>query len=264
MKKQALAILFALMATGAFAQSYTSPAELCQKITLLSPSNGTICAQLIAHNSFDVGVLMTADRAASVGSSYAIQVLKVGANRRMDAQAGEVCVGVASISGSNAVPCVEALLDTRSNPELLAIAKRLTSTGTSYTVQALKVGANAYLYAPLASICEDMTSLSPSNTVVCVETIANKMSYNGSEQVCRTALSRGSSYVIQCLKGIVVDYIPNPEPTMIMVELYQLRELKRSLMKTKTQINRGNIEAAIRTLDDASYSVENMLNSRPQ
>lgn len=264
MKKQLLGLVVALSATAAFAQNYLTPAQVCQNVARVNGSNGAICAQLISQNQYDQGTLIAANAAIPSGSSYAIQVMRSGANRTVGAPAGEVCASVAKANASNTAPCIEAVADTIPSMELLDIAQRLIPNGSSYAVQALRAGANAYLYAPLANVCAEMVSVNASNTVVCVQVIANKVAMNGSEQVCRASMASGSSYVIQCLRNIVQEYVPVPVPTAVMVELYQIQDLKRSIMKARAQMNRGMIDAAERTLDDASAVIEQILRANNQ
>lgn len=57
-----------------------------------------------------------------------------------------------------------------------------------------------------------------------------------------------------------MDYTPIPGPTRIMVELYELQDLKRSILKTRAQLERGMIENAQRSLNDATMKIDMILN----
>lgn len=262
MKKTLLSIALALGATASFAQTVLSPNELCMNISRVNSSNGNICAQLISRNFYDPASISLANKVLAQGSANAIEVLKVTANRRMEPAAGQVCEQIAMVNSTNAVACASAVLDARPAPELLRIASRVLSQGSAHAVGVLNAGANAFIFAPLADVCEGMASINGSNTVICVQTIANKVSMNGSEQICRTALSNGSSYALECLRGIVMDYVPVPQPTAVMVELYKLDDLKRSILKARAQVNRGMIENALRSLDEAAQSIDLIINSQ--
>lgn len=265
MKKSLLALTIALSTSGVFAQTTMTAAQLCQNIAQVNGSNGAICAQLISRNTFDPAAISLANRVLSQGSANAIEVLKVSANRRLEFDAGQVCEQVAGVNGANTVACVNAVLDTRPAPELLRIASRVLSQGSAHTVGVLQAGANAYIFAPLADVCEGMASINGSNTILCVKAIANKVSMNGSEQVCKTALSQGSAYALQCVQGIVMDYTPIPQPTTIMVQEYQIQDLKRAIMKTRAQLDRGMIDNARRTLEDAALVIDEILSpNRPR
>ena len=259
MKKSLLALIVALSATTSFAQSGMSAAQVCQRVAAVNGSNGSICAQLIARNAFDQGAIDLANLVLSQGSSYAVEVMKATANRRFDMGAFQACSSIASINGSNTVACASAAVDKMVTPELGRIVSKLASQGSSYVVGAVQAGAGAYFYAPLAEICEAMGAINGTNTVACVSTIANKVTMNSSEQVCRTALNNGSSYALECLRGIVLDYTPVPEPTRVMVELYMLQDLKRALSKTRSMLDRGMIENARRSLDDAINQMDYIL-----
>lgn len=263
MKKALFTLAFALSATAGFAQTMTSAAQVCQKIASVNGSNGAICAQLISRNTFDQATLQVASRAVEKGSSVAIEVLQAGANRRLEMAAGQTCEQILAVNAQNGVLCVKTLVDTLPSMEVLRIANALVPKGSSHAIGALQAGANAYLFAPLADICEAMAAVNPSNTVVCIQTIANKVSMNGAEQVCRTSLSQGSAYALQCLQGIVMDYTPIPQPTTIMVEAYELQELKRSILKTRAQLERGMIDNAQRTLNDAALKIDMILDKQP-
>lgn len=265
MKKSLLALTIALSASAAFAQTITSAAQVCQKIASVNGSNGSACAQLIARNTFDPAVLNLAYKAVPQGSAVALEIMKTGANRRLTLEAGQVCEQILAVNASNATACLNATLDTMPALELLRITSKLIPQGSANAVAALQAGANAYFFAPLADICEAMASVNASNTVICVQTIANKVSMNGAEQVCRTSLSQGSSYALSCIQGIVMDYTPIPQPTTIMVQEYQIQDLKRTIMKTRAQLDRGLIDNARRTLEEAALIVDEILSpSRPR
>lgn len=263
MKKTLFTLALALTASASFAQTTISAAQVCQKIAAVNGANGTICAQLISRNTFDGASLNLASKAVEKGSAIAIEILKASANRRLEMNAGITCEKILAVNPQNAVAALNVVLDTIPAMELLRISDRLIPKGSAHAVEALKVGAGAYLYAPLADICEAMADLNPANTVLCVQAISNKVSMNGAEQVCRTSLSQGSSYALSCIQGIVMDYTPIPEPTRIMVELYQLQDLKRSILKTRAQLDRGMIENAQRTLNDAALAIDAILNNQP-
>lgn len=260
MKKSLLALTLAISASGVFAQVTTNAAQVCQRIAAVNGTNGAACAQLISRNTFDPAVLSLASRAVEKGSAVALEIMKTGANRRLTLEAGAVCEQILAVNTSNVTPCLNATLDAIPSPELLRIASKLIPGGSANAVGALQAGTNAYFFAPLADICEAMASVNASNTVICVQTIANKVSMNGSEQICKTSLSQGSSYALQCIQGIVMDYTPIPQPTTIMVQEYQIQDLKRAIMKTRAQLDRNMIEQARRTLEDAAMAIDQILN----
>lgn len=261
MKKTILTLTLALSATAGFAQTMVTPTQVCQRIASINGTNGSICAQLISRNNYDPAALKLAYVAVAQGSSTAVEIMRETANRRMDPMSGELCEKVVTINSSNGVVCAKTVVDANVSPELIRISQAVLGQGSTYAVGALQAGVNSYFFSPLAEVCERMASINGSNTVACVRTIANKVSMNGSEQICKTSLSQGSSYALQCLQGIVMDYTPIPQPTMIMVDLYQLQDLKRALMKARAQLNRGMTENATRTLEEAAQSVDIMLNS---
>lgn len=259
MKKSLLVLIVALSATASFAQSGMSAAQVCQRVASVNGSNGAICAQLIARNTFDQGAIELANLVLAQGSSHAVEVMKATANRRFEMSAFQACSSIANVNGANTVACASAAVDKMITPELVRIVTKLASQGSSHVVGAVGAGAGSYFYAPLAEICEAMASVNGGNTVLCVSTIANKVTMNSSEQVCRTALNSGSSYALECLRGVVLDYTPVPEPTRVMVELYMLQDLKRALLKTRSMLDRGMIENARRTVDDALIQMDYIL-----
>ena len=261
MKKALITVALAFSTTVGFAQTMVTATQVCQRIASINGSNGSICAQLISRNNFDPASLKLAYAAVAQSSSTAIEIMRETANRRMDPMAGELCESVVAINASNGVVCAKTVVDANVSPELVRIARAVLQQGSTYAIGTLQAGVNTYLYAPLATVCERMASINGSNTVLCVKTIANKVSMNGSEQICQTSLSQGSSYALQCLQGIVMDYTPIPQPTTIMVELYQLQDLRRSLLKARAQLNRGMTENAVRTLEEAAQSVDLMLSN---
>lgn len=261
MNKALITVALALTTTMGFAQTMVTATQVCQRIASVNASNGSICAQLISRNNYDPASLKLAYAAVAQGSATAIEIMRETANRKMDPMAGEVCERVVALNPNNGVICAKTVVDSSVSPELARIATAVLQQGSTHAVGVLQAGVNAYLFAPLASVCEGMARLNGNNTVLCVETIANKVSMNGSEQICQTSLSQGSSYALQCLQGIVMDYTPIPQPTTIMVELYQLQDLRRLISKAKAQLNRGMIENATRTLEEASQSVDIMLSS---
>lgn len=261
MKKSLLTLALAVSSTLAFAQSNVSPNQVCSKVASINGSNGSICAQLISRNTFDQAALNLAYKAADSGSAIAVEILKASANRRLDIAAGKTCEKVLSVNAQNGIACVNAVLDLAPSSEILRIADRLIPQGSAHAVAALNAGAAAYIYAPLAEVCEAMASVNGSNTVLCVQAIANKVSMNGAEQVCRTSLSQGSAYALQCVRGIVVDYTPIPQQTAIMVEAYELQNLKRAMMKARAQIERGMIDAAKGNLEEAINSLNQIMNN---
>ncbi len=259
MKKSLLALTLALSASGAFAQTITSAAQVCQKIASVNGSNGSACAQLIARNNFEPAVLNLAYKAVPQGSAVALEIMKTGANRRLTMEAGSVCEQILAVNSQNSIACLNATLDTLPAPELLRIASRLIPQGSANAVNALQAGSNAYFFAPLADICEAMASVNASNTVICVQTIANKVSMNGAEQVCRTALSQGSSYALSCVQGVVMDYTPIPQPTTIMVQEYMIQDLRRVVMKTRAQLDRNLIDNARKSVEEAAVIIDQIL-----
>jgi hypothetical protein len=266
MKRTLFAVAITVSAFGAFAQSSdVTPTELCQKITRTNSSNGNVCAQLISRNTFEPQALRLASRTAdSQGTSAAIEILRTTANRRYDLASFDVCEKILPVNSGNVIPCLNTIADATFAPEILRMSiKMLQSQGSTQALNMLKTGANIYLYAPAAEICEAMISINTTNAVVCIQTIANKVTLNGSEQICRTALSNGSAYALECLRGIVTDYVPVPEPTRIMVELYQLQDLKRTLSKARAQLNRGMIDNAQKSLDEASTAVDLLMSTVP-
>ena len=60
-----------------------------------------------------------------------------------------------------------------------------------------------------------------------------------------------------------MDYTPIPEPTTVMVELYQLQDLRRSVLKARAQLRRGMFDQAERSLEEASQSLDFILRSQP-
>jgi hypothetical protein len=242
-----------------FAQSITAN-SVCQKVVQANSANGAACAQLIARNVFDQGALNVAYRTVDVGSSYAIEVLKVTANKRIDLNASMVCEKVVAANSANVAPCMSTIADAYVAPELVEIATAVLQGGSSYTLAVLKAGVNAYFYAPAANICTAMASVNAANVPVCTQVIANKIVLNGAEQVCRTSLNSGSSYAIDCLRNVVVDYVtPGPISTTVGVEIQRLQDLRRDLMKTRNLLDRGMIDNARRTLDDSVRAVEDIL-----
>lgn len=265
MKKSLLALTIVLSTSAAFAQTVTSAAQVCQRIASVNGTNGAACAQLISRNTFDPAVLSLANRAVEKGSAVALEIMKTGANRRLTNEAGAVCEQILAVNTANATACLNATLDTIPAPELLRITSRLIPQGSANAVAALQAGTNAYFFAPLADICEAMASVNASNTVICIQTIANKVSMNGAEQICKTSLSQGSSYALQCIQGVVMDYTPIPQPTTIMVQEYQIQDLKRTIMKTRAQLDRGMIDNARRTLEEAAIAIDDILSpNRPR
>jgi hypothetical protein len=247
-------------ASVSFAQSVTA-AQVCQKVASANASNGTICAQLIARNVFDQGALNVAFRSVDGGSSYAIEVLKVAANRRFDINGTIVCEKVVAANSSNVAPCMTAIADMYVDSALSRVALAALTGGTSYAVAVLKAGANATFFQPIADICVGVAQANPANASVCIQVIADKTVLNGAEAVCRTSLSSGTSYAIDCLRNVVVDYAPVPVPTRttVAVDLMRLQDLRRDLMKTRNLLDRGMIENARRSLDDSVRSVEDLL-----
>lgn len=261
MKKGLLAVVLALSAVSAFAQMNTTATELCQKITRTNSSNGNICAQLISRNQFDPMALNLASRAVDAqGTSTAIQIMNTTANKRYEANSFQVCDQILGVNAANVIPCLTTIENARFAPEAIRMSlKQLSNQGSSAALNMLKITANVYLFPPAAEVCEEMISLNATNAVTCIQVIANKITLNGSEQICRTALSNGSSYALECLRGIVTDYVPYPQPQMVSVDLLQIQDLKRTILKAKSQLNRGMIENAQRSLDEAQSSLEAIL-----
>lgn len=265
MKKTLIAMAFALGATAGFAQTVMTPTDLCVQITRLNSSNGNVCAQLISRNTFDPQAIQLASKAAATqGSQAAINILNITANKRYDSHSFQVCEAILPVNASNVAPCLSTIENATFAPEAIRMSlKQLSGQGSSAALNMLKATANVYLFPPAAQVCEDMIAINASNAVVCIQVIANKVTLNGSEAICRTALSNGSSYALECLRGIVTDYVPVPVPTTIMVDLYKIQDLKRSLLKAKAQLNRGMIENAQRTIEEASQSIDLILNEQP-
>jgi hypothetical protein len=259
MTKTFFSLVLMLTASMSFAQSITAGA-VCQKITQANAANSAICAQLIARNIFDQGALNVAYRTVDVGSSYAIEVLKVTANKRVDLNASMVCEKIISINSANVAPCMTTIADAYVAPELVQIASAVLQGGSSYALAVLKIGVNAYFFAPAANICTAMTTVNAANVPVCTQIIANKIVMNGAEQVCRTALNSGSTYAIDCLRNVVSDYVnPGQFSTTVGVEIQKLQDLRRDLMKTRNLLDRNMIEHARRSLDVSVRAVEDIL-----
>jgi hypothetical protein len=248
-----------LTASTSFAQSITAN-SVCQKINQANSANANACAQLIARNVFDQGALNVAFRAIDAGSSYAMEVLKVTANKRVDLNASLVCEKVVAVNSANVALCMATIADAYVAPELVQIAMAVLQGGSSYTLAALKTGVNAFFFAPAASICVAMATVNAANVQVCTQVIANKMVMNGAESVCRTALNSGSSYAIDCLRSVVTVYvIPGPISTTVGVEIQRLQDLRRDLMKARNLFDRNMIENARRSLDESVRAVEEIL-----
>lgn len=265
MKTKILALVLGFSAFSAFAQQI-SPTQLCQNISSVNGANGNVCAQLISRNRFDETSIRIAQRALTTqNSSSAIEVLKLTANKRLEPSSGLFVEEVMSVNSANSLKALSLLLDVVPQPEILQFARKLLSAGnSSNALQGLEAGVNRYFYPPLLNICEAIISVNQANAIACLGVVANKVSMNGAEQVCRTALNNGSSYALECLRGIVVDYTPIPEPTTIMVQEYQLRDLKRSLSKSRAALDRGMIENARRALEDANQTLDLILSTPSQ
>ncbi len=262
MKKILLTLAFVVSTTQAFSQTTLTASQVCQRVASANPSNGSVCAQLISRNYFDQALLSLANRAVDKGTAISVEILKVGANRRLESNSGAFCEQVLETNPQNAVNCLNATLDLVFSPDLLRIATKLVPQGTSTAISALSAGGESYFFAPLMNICEEMVTVNASNTVACIQLIANKVSMNGAEQVCRTSLSQGTSYVLQCLQGIVLDYTPIPLPTTVMVEVYRLQDLKRSLLKSRSLLDRGQVESVRRTLEESISTLDIILNNQ--
>lgn len=265
MKKTLLAVVIALGATAAFAQVAPTATQLCQNISAANSTNGNVCAQLISRNRFDDASLRLAQRALSTqNSSAAIEVMKLTANKRLEPSSGLLVEEIMAANSTNSLKALSLLLDVVPQQEILQFSRKLLSAGnSSVAIQGLEAGINKYFYAPLLGICDAMISVNQQNAIVCLNLVANKVSMNSSEQVCRTALNNGSSYALECLRGIVVDYTPIPEPTTIMVQEYQLRDLKRSILKSRAALDRGMIDPARRSLEEAVQTLELILSTAP-
>lgn len=263
MKTKLLALVLSFSAFTAFAQSQVSATQLCQNISSVNSANGNVCAQLISRNRFDDASLRLAQRAlTSQNSSSAIEVLKLTANKRLEPASGQFVEEVMAVNSANSLKVLSLLLDVIPQPEILQFARKLLSAGNSSNALAgLEAGVNRYFFPPLLNICEAIIPVNQTNAIVCLGVVANKVSMNGSEAVCRTALNNGSSYALECLRGIVVDYTPIPEPTTIMVQEYQLRDLKRSLAKSRAALDRGMIEQARRSIEEANQTLDLILSA---
>lgn len=261
MIKCSLFLTLALFTIQGFAQTTLTAAQVCQRVANANPSNGSVCAQLISRNFFEPSLLSLANKAVEKGTSISIELLKAGANRRLESNAGLLCEGILEANPQNAVICLNTVLDLVFAPELIRVATKLIPQGSSNAINAIKAGGEAYFFAPLMDICEAMVSANPANTVACIQLIANKVSLNSSEQVCRTSLAQGTSYALQCLQGVVIDYAPIPQPTTVMVETYQLQDIKRSLLKARSLIDRGQTDSAKRALEESISGLDLILNN---
>jgi hypothetical protein len=90
-----------------------------------------------------------------------------------------------------------------------------------------------------------------------VETIANKMFLNGTEAACGRIAVSDRSNAIKCLAASAIPYVP-VQDIMIQFAASELRALKRVLNKTRSMVERGMTDNALRGIDDAVRSVDTM------
>jgi|GEM_PF-4005125 len=259
MKGKFITLALALTTTGAFAQTNISANQVCQRMTSVNASNASICAQLISRNNFDPAALSLANKAITHSSATAISILQTSANRRLDIEAGKTCERVLEVNSGNSIECLKAVLDTTPSFDLLRVANNLIPQGSVHTVNVLKSGVNAYFFGPLVDVCDAMVTVNAGNAVICMQEIANKVSREGSEQICRASLSQGSAYTLQCLRGIVSDYVPYPQT--MMVDIYQIQELRKNLLKARALLDRGMLDNSKKSLDEALGTLEVIMNS---
>jgi hypothetical protein len=264
MKECFFALILAFSTSLAFTQSDITPFQVCQKMTAINSSNGVLCAQIISQGTFDPASLSLADKVVSTSTAKALEILKMTANHILENQAGHTCELMMDVNSTNAMTCISTLLDAYPAPELLNLANKALTSSSANALTILQSGKDAYFFGPLMEICDQMLALSSSNTLVCVQTVANKVSMNASEQVCKTALSSGSAPALKCIQGIVVNYTPtSPQyPTTVNVDLKKMQTLKRSIQKTRNQLNRGLIENAQKTLEESAFLVDEMIDRR--
>lgn len=258
--KKAILALGLLSAFNAFAQM--SPAGVCDAVRRNTSiqANTTRCAEVISRNNFDPNVLTLIANLASSSPSEAVNALQASANSNFDINIVAACNAVRTNTSivANVTNCINAAANNGYSPEVALLAQRLASSSPSEAVRVVQASANGYFLPSAVEACNSVrvnTSI-VANVTNCVLAIKNKTFMNGTESMCKNVASSSPSEAVNCLSRSALDYIPAQVPRDAIITAQELRDLKRDLVKARSQIERGMTNQALQTIGDAIRTVE--------
>lgn len=258
--KKAILALGLFSAFSAFAQ--TTPVGVCEAVRRNTSiqANTTRCAEIISRNTFDPNVLTLIANLASSSPSEAVNALQASANSNFDVNAVRACNAVRANTSIlvNVTNCIVATANNIYTPEVALLAERVASSSPSEAVNLIKIAGNAYFMPSAVDACNSVRANTSilANVTNCVNAIKNKVFLNGAESMCKNVASSSPSEAVNCLSRSAMDYIPAPIPRDVIISVDELRDLKRSLVKARSQLERGMTAQALQALGDALRTIE--------
>lgn len=258
--KKAILALGLLSAFNAFAQ--TTPVNVCESIRRNTSNqvNVTNCAQIISRNTFDPNVLPLISNLASSSPAEAVNALSAAANSNFDINVVRACnaVRVNTSNVVNVTNCIKASANNMYSPEVTLLAERTASSSPSEAVKVIQAASNGYFMPSAVDACNSVRANTSNvvNVTNCVIAIKNKVFLNGAESMCKNVASSSPSEAVNCLSRSALDYVPAPIPRDVIITVEELRDLKRTLVKARNQVERGMTAQALQSIGDALRTVE--------
>lgn len=257
MKKTIL--VASMLMVSSFSWGQATPNQVCQKLSY-SPSSAATCAKVISQNRIDQGAVNVAMIIANSSSTETINALNTAANYPIDLNASKVCEKIAGYSPSSAVSCLSAIRGAIYSISAVRVASIIANSSSTEAVNAMKNSANAFIHDGASKTCEKIAGYSPSSAARCLAVIANKDFMNQAESICFTIANSSSTEAVNCLANTAIEYRPMPTPVPVptdaLISFEELRDIKRSLTKARSQIERGMTAQALKNIADAIRTVE--------
>lgn len=224
----------------------------------------TECLRTTANLYYAQPVAALAIAVASKATTETNNILKVAGNASFDANAVRVCseINNRTTYTDRVTSCVRTIANNSYAPEVVELAIRVASKATTESNNIMVAAANAYFMPSAVAACEEINNRTTYTDRVtsCVNTIKNKVFMNGTDTFCKQMAANSTTEAIKCLATSAMDYIPAPIPVPrdIIVSQEEIRSLKRDLIKTRNQVERGMTAQALRSIDEALRSIETM------
>ena len=224
------------------------------------PERVTQCVSLVSRNSYDAQVVNLLRKLSNTSTVEVLNSLNVSANAGYDAGAISVCeaIRVSTAYPERVTTCLRVAANNSYSPEVTALAVRLANTSTVESNNIMAAAMNSYFMPQAVAACEAIrvATAYPERVTTCVKTIQNKTFQNGSESFCARMANTSTIEVNNCLANSALNYAPVQVPRDAIITAQELRDLKRDLIKARSQIERGMTTQALQTIGDAIRTVE--------
>lgn len=180
--KRLFAILFAALSLGANA---STAKDICEHMTRLNHTYGAECFDTIKGKYFADLTLVLAEAYTNYGFlREGTNVLKAGADRKLDPAADRMCRGLAVKSIANGFHCVEIAYDGKYDLQLTSLATLMATKNVPQSLQMMEVIKNQKAQASAVQVCKLIAAEDAESALTCTYAVIAHTYKNGAELVC--------------------------------------------------------------------------------